>query len=94
MPAAEALHPLGEVELAVSGMTCASCVARVERKLNRLDGVAATVNLPLESAHVVLSADVADQDLVDAVEAAGYEARVTRRHAANGAAGDGAAGTA
>ncbi|MFI2489983.1 heavy metal translocating P-type ATPase [Promicromonospora kroppenstedtii] len=74
-------------------MTCASCVARVERKLNRLDGVAATVNLPLESAHVVLSADVADQDLVDAVEAAGYEARVTRRHAVNGAAGDGA-GTA
>lgn len=93
MPAAEALHPLGEVELAVSGMTCASCVARVERKLNRLDGVAATVNLPLESAHVVLSADVTDQDLVDAVESAGYEARVTRRRTANGAATDGSAGT-
>ncbi len=88
MPAAEALHPLGEVELAVSGMTCASCVARVERKLNRLDGVAATVNLPLESAHVVLSADVTDQDLVDAVESAGYEARVTRRRTADGAAAD------
>ncbi|MGW2094707.1 heavy metal translocating P-type ATPase [Promicromonospora sukumoe] len=84
MPAAEALHPLGEVELAVSGMTCASCVARVERKLNRIDGVAATVNLPLESAHVVLSAEVADQDLVGAVESAGYEARVTRRRAVQG----------
>lgn len=75
--------PVGEVELAVSGMTCASCVARVERKLNRLDGVAATVNLPLESAHVVLSAEVTDQDLVGAVESAGYEARVTRRRSAS-----------
>jgi Cu+-exporting ATPase len=60
-------------------MTCASCVARVERKLNRLDGVVATVNLPLESAHVVLSTQVTDQDLVGAVESAGYAARVTRR---------------
>ncbi len=75
---------VGEVELAVSGMTCASCVARVERKLNRLDGVSATVNLPLESAHVVLSAEVTDQDLVSAVESAGYEARVTRRRTASG----------
>jgi Cu+-exporting ATPase len=80
----EAPHLVGEVELAVSGMTCASCVARVERKLNRLDGVAATVNLPLESAHVVLSSAVTDQDLVAAVESAGYGAQVTRRRAANG----------
>jgi Cu+-exporting ATPase len=81
----ELKHPVGEVELTVSGMTCASCVARVERKLNRLDGVTATVNLPLESAHVVLSAEVTDQDLVGAVESAGYGARVTRRRAANAA---------
>lgn len=85
MTVVEAPHLVGEVELAVSGMTCASCVARVERKLNRLDGVAATVNLPLESAHVVLSAAVTDQDLVDAVESAGYEARVTRRRTSSGA---------
>lgn len=85
MATAEAQLPVGEVELAVSGMTCASCVARVERKLNRLDGVAATVNLPLESAHVVLSAEVTDQDLVGAVESAGYEARVTRRRTTSGA---------
>ncbi|MFD6139994.1 heavy metal translocating P-type ATPase [Promicromonospora sp. NPDC060271] len=84
MTVAEAPHLVGEVELAVSGMTCASCVARVERKLNRLDGVAATVNLPLESAHVVLSEAVTDQDLVDAVESAGYGARVTRRRVVNG----------
>ncbi|WP_261376436.1 cation-translocating P-type ATPase, partial [Isoptericola variabilis] len=69
--------PLREVDLAVSGMTCASCVARVERKLTKLPGVEATVNLPLESAHVVLSRDVPDDELVRAVEAAGYEARVT-----------------
>ena len=84
MTTAEVEHPVGEVELAVSGMTCASCVARVERKLNRLDGVAATVNLPLESAHVVLSTQVTDQDLVGAVESAGYEARVTRRRTSDG----------
>jgi Cu+-exporting ATPase len=74
-------------------MTCASCVARVERRLNRLDGVAATVNLPLESAHVVLSTQVTDQDLVGAVESAGYEAHVTRRRPANGAADGAADGT-
>ncbi|GAA4719498.1 Cu+-exporting ATPase [Promicromonospora umidemergens] len=89
MTTAEAEHPVGEVELAVSGMTCASCVARVERRLNRLDGVAATVNLPLESAHVVLSTQVTDQDLVGAVESAGYEARVTRRRTPNRAAPSG-----
>ncbi len=71
---------LREVDLAVSGMTCASCVARVERKLHKLPGVEATVNLPLESAHVVLTAEAAELDdaaLVAAVEAAGYEATVT-----------------
>ncbi|WP_082379612.1 heavy metal translocating P-type ATPase [Cellulosimicrobium cellulans] len=60
-------------------MTCASCVARVEKRLNRVDGVTATVNLPLESAHVVLASDVTDADLVAAVEKAGYTARVTTR---------------
>lgn len=92
MTTAGSQHPVGEVELAVSGMTCASCVARVERKLNRLDGVAATVNLPLESAHVVLSTEVTDRDLVSAVESAGYEARVTRRRTTNAAGEPGAAG--
>ena len=84
---------VGDVELAVEGMTCASCVARVERKLNKVDGVAATVNLPLESAHVRLSGDVDDATLVAAVESAGYQARVTRSRRAEGAsAGPGAAG--
>ncbi|GLY55615.1 MAG: heavy metal translocating P-type ATPase [Cellulosimicrobium funkei] len=79
--AAEA-RPVAEVDLAIGGMTCASCVARVEKRLNRVEGVTATVNLPLETAHVVLATDVTDADLVEAVEKAGYTARVTTRRAA------------
>ncbi|MFF3065554.1 heavy metal translocating P-type ATPase [Oerskovia sp. NPDC057915] len=74
--------PLVEVDLAIEGMTCASCVARVEKRLNRVDGVEATVNLPLESAHVVLPDGVTDAELVAAVEKAGYQARVTGRRRA------------
>ncbi|QDW61501.1 cation-translocating P-type ATPase [Oerskovia sp. KBS0722] len=74
---------LVEVDLAIEGMTCASCVARVEKRLNRVDGVEATVNLPLESAHVVLPEGVTDAELVAAVEKAGYQARVTGRRAAS-----------
>lgn len=66
------------VDLAIEGMTCASCVARVEKKLNRLPGVEATVNLPLESARVTMTdgqpADTAA--LVAAVRSAGYDATV------------------
>ncbi|MFJ2298659.1 heavy metal translocating P-type ATPase [Oerskovia paurometabola] len=78
---------LVEVDLAIEGMTCASCVARVEKRLNRVDGVEATVNLPLESAHVVLPEGVTDAELVAAVEKAGYQARVTGRRAAAPAVG-------
>lgn len=71
--------PLATVDLAVDGMTCASCVARVEKRLNRIEGVQATVNLPLESAHVVLTEVVSDEELVAAIERAGYTATVTGR---------------
>ncbi len=64
------------VELAIQGMTCASCVGRVERKLGKLDGVEASVNLPLESAVVRVPASVTDQDLIDTVVATGYGAHV------------------
>ncbi|MHA7285605.1 heavy metal translocating P-type ATPase [Arthrobacter sp. MDT3-44] len=64
------------VELSIQGMTCASCVARVERKLGKLDGVEASVNLPLESAVVRVPASVSDQDLIDTVVATGYGASV------------------
>ncbi|MBD8062100.1 copper-translocating P-type ATPase [Actinomycetaceae bacterium Sa1BUA1] len=64
-------------------MTCASCVARVEKKLNAVPGVSATVNLATESAHVTLDEQVPDGDLLGAVERAGYAATVTRRRTAD-----------
>lgn len=67
----------GSVDLSVGGMTCASCVARVEKKLNKVAGVNASVNLATESAHVELSAPVDPQQLVAVVEKAGYSATVT-----------------
>lgn len=79
-PEAEETQPLAEIDIAVEGMTCASCVARVERKLNKLEGVTATVNLPLESAHVVAATDISDEALITAIESAGYQARVITRH--------------
>jgi P-type Cu+ transporter len=61
-------------ELAIGGMTCASCAARIERKLNRLDGVSAAVNFATETARVTFPATVRAEDLVSAVERAGYTA--------------------
>ncbi|GGP79178.1 heavy metal translocating P-type ATPase [Saccharothrix coeruleofusca] len=69
----------GPVELAVSGMTCAACAARVERKLNRLDGVRASVNYATERAVVHLPAGLSAGDAVAAVRQAGYDARVRHR---------------
>lgn len=73
--------PVGTVDLAVEGMTCASCVARVEKRLNRVPGAQATVNLALESAHVELhpvDGRAPDTEaLVEAVRKAGYDATVT-----------------
>ncbi|WP_240974719.1 heavy metal translocating P-type ATPase [Arthrobacter sp. SF27] len=57
-------------------MTCASCVNRVERKLGKLEGVQASVNLPLESAQVTVPENVSDQQLLDTVKATGYRARI------------------
>jgi Cu+-exporting ATPase len=64
------------LELAISGMTCASCAARVEKRLNRLEGVEATVNYATERASVAFApeATTTPEDLVAAVEQAGYEA--------------------
>jgi Cu+-exporting ATPase len=65
------------VELPIGGMTCASCANRIERKLNKLDGVAATVNYATEKATVDYDpAAVLPQDLLDTVAAAGYSARM------------------
>ncbi|GLJ80715.1 heavy metal translocating P-type ATPase [Microbacterium imperiale] len=64
-----------DVELDIAGMTCASCATRIERKLNKLPGVEATVNYATEKAHVRTDGADADQ-LIAAVEAAGYQAAV------------------
>ncbi|WP_424861696.1 heavy metal translocating P-type ATPase [Streptomyces sp. MMS24-I29] len=64
-----------EVELAIGGMTCASCAARIEKKLNRMDGVEATVNYATEKAKVSYQGeDVSVQDLIATVEKTGYTA--------------------
>jgi Cu+-exporting ATPase len=65
------------LELVVGGMTCASCAARVEKRLNRIDGVAATVNYATEKATVTAPARIDPSELVAAVVNAGYTATVT-----------------
>ncbi|MGE5829624.1 MAG: heavy metal translocating P-type ATPase [Micromonosporaceae bacterium] len=67
--------PRTEIELAIGGMTCASCATRIEKKLNRIDGVRATVNYATEKAAVSLTGSVTPEDLVVAVEQAGYTAQ-------------------
>lgn len=63
-----------DVDLAITGMTCASCANRIERKLNKLDGVVASVNYATEKAYVRFPASVTPEELVATVEAAGYGA--------------------
>ncbi len=64
------------VELAIGGMTCASCAARVEKKLNKLAGVTATVNFATEKAAVSFPGIVSSDDLIAVVERTGYTAAV------------------
>ena len=89
--------PVATVDLAIEGMTCASCVMHVEKRLNRVPGVTATVNLALETAHVELLADDAgtpadDDALVAAVRKAGYDARVLSRRSVTTTAAAGSLG--
>jgi P-type Cu+ transporter len=65
---------MSEVELVIGGMTCASCAARIEKKLNRLDGVEASVNYATERARVSTPTSVSTEDLVSVVEKLGYTA--------------------
>ncbi|MFF5757442.1 heavy metal translocating P-type ATPase [Streptomyces longwoodensis] len=66
--------PAAEVELSIGGMTCASCAARIEKKLNRMDGVTATVNYATEKAKVSFLEGVEVADLIATVEKTGYTA--------------------
>jgi Cu+-exporting ATPase len=65
-----------QVELSIGGMTCASCAARVERKLNKVDGVSATVNFATEKATVSFPGTISVEDLVQVVAATGYTAQL------------------
>ncbi|MDQ3716533.1 MAG: heavy metal translocating P-type ATPase [Actinomycetota bacterium] len=74
--AAETVPAGGQIELAIAGMTCASCAARIEKRLNKLGGVSATVNYATEKAKVTYPDGVAPEDLLAAVERAGYTAQL------------------
>lgn len=91
LPGPDAKLPLATLTMSVVGMTCASCVGRVERKLGKLDGVSAEVNLATESARITLTAPHSDEELEAAVNAAGYHGTVTSRSEA--ASSDGAPAT-
>ncbi|MBY8846563.1 cation-translocating P-type ATPase [Streptomyces sp. SP2-10] len=88
---AEPASPLVVTDLTVGGMTCAACVRRVEKKLGKLEGVTATVNLATGRARVGHPEDILPEDLVTAVEQAGYEASLPESpapEAHGGTAGD------
>ncbi|MBV9012210.1 MAG: copper-translocating P-type ATPase [Pseudonocardiales bacterium] len=78
MPLISSTHqrssPVRSVELSIGGMTCAACAARVERRLNKLDGVHASVNYATEKASVATSAEIGIAELIAQVERAGYRA--------------------
>ncbi|OKI07743.1 heavy metal translocating P-type ATPase [Streptomyces sp. CB02056] len=80
-----------EVELSIGGMTCASCAARIEKKLNRMDGVTASVNYATEKAKVSFEGGVEVADLIATVEATGYTAALPKPPAAEGGSGAGQA---
>ncbi len=73
------LRAANQVELAIGGMTCASCAARIEKRLNRLDGVTASVNYATEKASVSFDGAVSVDDLIATVEATGYTAALPVR---------------
>lgn len=62
------------IELNIEGMTCAACSARIEKVLNRMDGVEATVNLPLETARIAVPDDMEEQTILDKIKKVGYSA--------------------
>ena len=63
------------LELAITGMTCSACAARIEKTLNRLPGVRANVNFATEKAHAAVADDVGIDILLETVRKAGFEAR-------------------
>jgi Cu+-exporting ATPase len=76
MPDTAADVRTSQIELSIGGMTCASCAARIERKLNKLEGVSASVNYATEKARIDFSGDLSPADLVKVVEDTGYTAEL------------------
>jgi len=64
-----------QLDLAISGMTCGACALKVEKALNQIDGVTATVNFATESARITTSSEVSTERIIARVEEAGYGAR-------------------
>lgn len=81
--------PSRHVELDIGGMTCASCAARIEKKLNKLPGIAAAVNFATEKARVDYVGDVTAEQLVQTIERAGYRAELSKRKEPEPDAGSG-----
>ena len=79
---------LEDVELAITGMTCASCANRIERKLNKLDGVTATVNFATEKAKVSFPGTISRDQLLETVEQAGYAAKLPAEPGTTGEVGE------
>jgi P-type Cu+ transporter len=73
---ASAVGGTRQIELSVQGMTCASCAARVEKKLGKIEGVSAAVNYATGTARITAPPGVSDRELADAVERAGYRAEI------------------
>ena len=92
LPGPDAELPITTLTMSVGGMTCASCVRRVERKLGKLDGVKAEVNLATESARITLTTPHSDEELEAVVNAAGYSGTVTSRSETGATGGAPAAG--
>ena len=93
LPGPDADLPLATLTMSVGGMTCASCVRRVERKLGKLDGVKAEVNLATESARITLTSPHSNEELEAVVAAAGYSGQITSRSEAATTDGAPAAGS-
>ena len=76
MSASAAEAAPSRVDLDIQGMTCASCAARIEKRLNRLDGVTASVNYATERAHVESASGLTPEALIAEVQRTGYDASV------------------
>jgi P-type Cu+ transporter len=77
---------MAELQLDIGGMTCASCAARIEKRLNRMDGVHASVNYATEKAKVAYDPSITVDDLIAQIEATGYTAQLPRSEPALAAA--------